>query len=313
VFESRRGRQAWIRMLKPSANPQILIAVFAVIGAMASLGIGASVAKTLFSELGPLGVSAYRIGIGALLLLVWFRPWRWSTDLQTWLRILPYGLSLALMNMAFFTAIQTLPIGVAIAIEFTGPLALSIFASKRVTDLIWVALAILGLFLLSPLVDSDTALDPKGVAFALLAGVFWASYIVMGRRASHLRPGQATALGMGVAALIALPFGMAQAGMSLLDPRLLVAGLTIGILSSALPYTLEMFALRRLPIRTFGVVLSVEPAFGAIAGAIILGEIMNQGQWLAIACIMAASAGCTATALRHAKTNAAIKNQGAKT
>jgi inner membrane transporter RhtA len=314
VFESRRGRQAWIRMLKTSASPQILIAVFAVIGAMVSLGIGASVAKTLFVELGPLGVSAYRIGIGALILLVWFRPWRWRTDRQAWLRILPYGLSLALMNMAFFTAIQTLPIGVAIAIEFTGPLALSLFASKRAIDLIWVALAIVGLLLLSPLVNPDTSLDPKGVAFALLAGGFWASYIVMGRRASHLMPGQATALGMGVAAMIALPFGVAQAGLNLLDPGLLIAGLTIGILSSALPYTLEMFALRRLPIKTFGVILSIEPAFGAIAGAIILGEIMNHGQWLAIACIMAASAGCTATALRNAKTSTVNKKpRGAKT
>ena len=313
MFESRRGRQAWNHMLKPLANPQILLAVFAVIGAMASLGIGASVAKTLFVELGPLGVSAYRIGIGALILLVWFRPWRWETDRQAWLQILPYGLSLALMNMAFFTAIQTLPIGVAIAIEFTGPLALALFASKKAIDLIWVAFAVVGLLLLSPLLGSDTALDPKGVAFALLAGGFWASYIVMGRRASHLRPGQATALGMGVAALIALPFGVDQAGLNLLDPRLLAAGLTIGILSSALPYTLEMFALRRLPIRTFGVILSIEPAFGAVAGAMILGEVTGHGQWLAIACIMVASAGCTATALRNAKKTAVNKNRGAKT
>lgn len=278
-----------------------LAAVLAVVGAMLSLGIGASIAKTLFATLGPLGVSTYRICIGAIILWVWFRPWRWAIDRQGWQRVLPYGLSLAFMNLSFFKALETLPIGVAIAIEFTGPLALAIVSSRRTIDFVWAALAAAGLLLLSPLWHNNSELDPTGVAYALLAGAFWATYIVLGRRASHLRPGQATALGMGFAAIVSLPFGVVQAGAELLNPELILVGVAIGILSSALPYTLEMYALRRLPTGTFGVILSVEPAFGAVAGAIILGEMLSIPHSLAIGCIMAASAGCTATAMRQAR------------
>lgn len=288
-------------MPTPSPRHQIASAILAVVGAMLSLGVGACVAKTLFGSLGPLGVSTYRICMGALVLMVWFRPWRWQTDGAAWRRILPYGLSLALMNLSFFMALKTLPIGVAIAIEFTGPLSLALLTSRRTVDFAWAGLAIAGLALLSPLLHDDTRLDPMGAAFALLAGGFWAAYIVLGRRASHLRPGQATALGIGFAALISLPFGVTQAGTALLDPALILAGVSVGVLSSAIPYTLEMYALRRLPTRTFGIVLSVEPALGAVAGAMILGEMLSTNQSLAIACIMAASAGCTATALRRAQ------------
>lgn len=280
---------------------QVLFSVLAVMGAMVSIGFGASLAKTLFSSVGPLGTAAYRITVGAVILLVWFRPWRWMPSMAHWRRILPYGAMLALMNLLFYAALETLPVGVAIAVEFTGPLALAIFSSRRAIDFVWAALAVIGLVLLTPILSNDEPLDPTGVMLALAAGACWAAYIVLGRRASHLQPGQVTALGMTVAALLALPFGIAQAGTELLNPALLATGIFVGLLSSAIPYTLEMHALRYLPPKTFGVTVSVEPMFGAIGGAMILGEVLSLAQVLAIACIMAASAGCTATAMRQAK------------
>jgi inner membrane transporter RhtA len=280
---------------------QILLSVLAVMVAMLSIGFGASLAKTLFGSVGPLGTAAYRITVGAAILLIWFRPWRWVTSIDDWKRILPYGVMLAMMNLLFYAALETLPVGVAIAVEFTGPLALAIFSSRRLIDFVWAGLAVIGLALLTPILSNDKPLDPTGVLLALAAGACWAAYIVLGRRASYLHPGQATGLGMTVAAIIALPFGVAQAGVELLNPALLATGLVVGLLSSAIPYTLEMRALRHLPSKTFGVTVSVEPMFGAIAGAMILGEMLSVAQALAIACIMAASAGCTATAMSQAK------------
>ncbi|UOD51143.1 EamA family transporter [Orrella daihaiensis] len=288
-------------MPENTSQRQILFSVLAVMGAMLSIGFGASLAKTLFSSVGPLGTAAYRITTGAMILLIWFRPWRWVTSRADWQRILPYGAMLAMMNLLFYAALDTLPVGVAIAIEFTGPLALAIFSSRRAVDFLWAALAVLGLLLLTPVLSADQPLDPTGVVLALGAGAFWAAYIVLGRRASHLRAGQVTGLGMTAAAAMALPFGIAQAGAELLNPSLLATGLFVGLLSSAIPYTLEMHALRYLPTKTFGVTVSVEPMFGAIAGAIILSETLSLAQILAIGCIMAASAGCTATAMRQAK------------
>ena len=285
----------------PSTERQILLSAAAVVGAMLSIGFGASLAKTLFGSVGPWGTAAYRIATGAIILLIWFRPWRWITTGPDWRRILPYGLMLGLMNLLFYTALDTLPVGVAIAIEFTGPLALAIFSSRRAIDFLWALLAVVGLLLLTPILSNDQPLDPTGVLLALAAGACWAGYIVLGRRAAHLRPGQVTGLGMVVAAALALPFGVAQAGTELLNPALLATGVFVGLLSSAIPYTLEMHALRHLPTKTFGVTLSVEPMFGAIAGAIILGETLSLAQTMAIACILAASAGCTATALQQAK------------
>jgi len=305
-YGARQGRQNQIMLANPTQR-QIVLSLLALIGAMLSLGFGASLAKTLFSSVGPLGTAAYRITIGAIILLLWFRPWRWLTTSADFKRILPYGLMLSLMNLFFYAALQTLPIGVAIAVEFTGPLALAIVTSRRKLDFAWAGLAVIGLVLLTPILNTRDALDPTGVALALAAGACWAGYIMLGRRASYLRPGQATGFGMLVAAVFALPFGIAQAGSALLDPSLLLTGVLVGLLSSAIPYTLEMHALRYLPTKTFGVVLSIEPMFGAIAAALVLGEIISMTQALAIACIMAASAGCTATAMRQAKHRSLIK------
>jgi inner membrane transporter RhtA len=266
---------------------------------MASLCLGTSFAKTLFPAVGAQGTTAYRITVGALILLAIWRPWRFPLTRSQARTVVLYGTTLACLNLCFYMALRTLPLGVAIAIEFTGPLTLALVLSRRVLDFIWIALAAAGLLLLMPSGVSAHQLDPTGLAYAAAAGVFWALYIIFGQRAGSLHGGQATALGMTVAALITLPIGVAHAGTALFDPSLILAGLVVGVLSSALPYSLEMVALKGLTKKTFGVLLSLEPAMGAVAGVIVLGEHLAVPQWLAIGAIVAASAGCAATARRR--------------
>jgi len=280
----------------------VWLPILALIAAMASLCIGTSFAKTLFAAVGAQGTSAYRITVGALILALWFRPWRWSLNKPDAVKILRYGIVLGLMNLMFYMSIKTLPVGIAIAIEFTGPLVLSVFNSRKLVDFFWVILAVAGLLLLIPTSSQASSLDPAGVAYALAASVFWVLYIIYGKAAGTLPRGQSVPLGMAIGALLVIPFGIAEAGTKLLDPSLLLAGLGIGILASALPYSLEMVALKKLPYKTFGVLLSLEPAMGALAAAVILHEQLTLMQSLAVACIVAASAGTAATAGRTRKT-----------
>ena len=275
--------------------------MLALTAAMASLCIGTSFAKTLFAAVGAQGTSAYRITAGAVILALWFRPWRWKINKPDTLKILRYGITLGLMNLMFYMSIKTLPLGIAIAIEFTGPLLLSVFNSRKLVDFFWVVLAMAGLLLLIPSGDQASQLDPAGVAYALAASVFWVLYIIYGKAAGALPRGQAVSLGMVTGAIVVIPFGVMEAGAKLLDPSLLLAGLGVGILASALPYSLEMVALRKLSYKTFGVLLSMEPAMGALAAAVILNEQLTMLQSLAIACIVMASAGCAATAGRSRK------------
>ncbi len=275
---------------------QILLPILALLGAIISLCVGTSFAKTLFPAIGASGTTTYRIVIGAMFLLLWHRPWRLSLNRSAMGKIFLYAAAIAGMNLTFYLSLRTLPLGVAIAIELTGPLLLAAWLSRKAIDYVWIGLAALGLLLLLPQQEMDTPLDPVGVCFALTGGVFWALYILSGKRLGDLVPGQATSLGLLTAALLVLPFGIAQAGTSLFDPRLLVAGLGIGVLSSALPYTLEMIALKGLPTRTFGMMLTMEPVIGAVTASLILKEHLSITQWLAILSIMIASAGCAATA-----------------
>ncbi len=275
--------------------------MLALTAAIASLCIGTSFAKTLFAAVGAQGTSAYRITAGAVILALWFRPWRWKINKPDTLKILRYGITLGLMNLMFYMSIKTLPLGIAIAIEFTGPLLLSVFNSRKLVDFFWVVLAMAGLLLLIPSGDQASQLDPAGVAYALAASVFWVLYIIYGKAAGALPRGQAVSLGMVTGAIVVIPFGVMEAGAKLLDPSLLLAGLGVGILASALPYSLEMVALRKLSYKTFGVLLSMEPAMGALAAAVILNEQLTMLQSLAIACIVMASAGCAATAGRSRK------------
>jgi inner membrane transporter RhtA len=265
---------------------------------MASLCVGTSFAKSLFPILGAQGVTAYRILTGAIILLAVWRPWRMPLSGRAARVIALYGISLAALNLLFYMSLRTLPLGIAIALEFIGPLTLAVLHSRRAVDYLWIAFAVAGLLLLVPTGQSISQLDPAGVAYALAAAVFWAMYITVGKRAGSLHGGQATSLGLAVAAMIALPFGVAHAGTALLDPALILGGMAVGVLSSAIPYTLEIYALRHLPKKTFGVLLSMEPAMGALAGVVILHEQLAGRQWLAIAAIIFASVGCALTAKR---------------
>lgn len=267
----------------------------ALLGGMVSLSVGTSFAKQLFPLIGAEGTSALRVSLSALILVCVWRPWRFSLNRADAGRVLLYGLVLGLMNLTFYLSLRTIPLGPAIAIEFAGPLALALMHARRWIHFLWVGCAVTGLGLLLPLRGGIHALDPVGVAFAAAAGLFWALYIIFGKGLSHMHAGQSVALGMSTAALVILPFGVMSAGTTLLLPSVLFVGLGIALLSSALPYSLEMIALRHIPERTFGVMLSVEPALGAIAGMFLLHEQLSGLQWLAIGLIVTASVGALMT------------------
>lgn len=278
-----------------TSSPTIL-PVAALIVAMISLQLGAALAKSLFHAVGAEGAAALRLAFAAPMLLAYWRPWRLHMAPGEGRALLIYGLAMGFMNLCFYSALRTVPLGITVAVEFTGPLAVALAASRRGADFVWVALAAAGLVtLLLPRGASPAALDPAGIGFALGAAACWALYIVYGRRAGALHGGRTTALGMGIAAVAVIPIGIAHAGARLLSPGLLPAAAGVAFLSSALPYSLEMFSMTRMPTRTFGVFMSVEPALGALAGLVFLGERLTAWQWAAVACVMAASGGSAAT------------------
>jgi len=278
------------------SQPSVPAAVACLVGSLVSLCVGTSFAKSLFPLVGAQGTVALRTAFAAMILLALWRPWRRPLARRDAAWICLYGATLGFTNLLFYLSLRTVPLGIALALEFTGPLLLAVLSSRRGADFIWVGLAAVGLAFLLLFGGAVARPDAAGAAFALGAGVLWALYIVFGQKAGNAHGGQATSLGLLCAALVTLPFGAAHAGTALLDPSLLVAGLLVGIFSSALPYSLEMVALKRLPRRTFGILLSLEPAVGALAGVVILAEQPTPLQWLGIACIMAAAIGCTATA-----------------
>ncbi|HEY9102301.1 threonine/homoserine exporter RhtA [Chitinimonas sp.] len=285
-----------------SSHRSLLLPIACLIGAMASLSTGSSIAKHLFPLIGAQGTTALRVGLAALMLLAFWRPWRLHLAVKDKLVILRYGLVLGFMNLLFYLSLKTIPIGIAVALEFTGPLAVVIYASRRGLDFVWVVCAVVGLLLLLPLGLGQTALDTAGVLYAFGAGVCWALYIVFGQRAGHLHGGQVAALGMSTAALVVLPFGLAQAGSALFNPAILPLALVVAVLSSALPYSLEVIALKHLPKKTFGILLSLEPAMSALAGFTLLGETLTATQWLAMLAIITASVGSAATARPNSPT-----------
>ena len=271
----------------------------AVLGSVTALGLGTSWAKqALFPAVGAQGTTAVRVGLSALLMLMLWRPWRWRLSRADAQAVVLYGAALGAMNLMFYLSLQTLPFGLAVAIEFAGPLAVAIWSSRRAVDFVWVALAIVGLALLLPLGLSGSTLDPLGVLYAVGAAVFWALYIVFGKRAGHLHAGQSVSLGLLVAALVVVPVGVAHAGAALLSPSVLLVGVAVAAISSALPISLEMMALKRLPKEAFGIMISMEPAVAALLALALLGERLDTVQWLAIGCIVAASMGSAATARR---------------
>ena len=266
-------------------------AVVSAAVAMVSFQVGASVAKQLIPSIGAPGTTALRLGLSAILVVLLQRAWRTIPTREVWPVILAYGLSLGAMNFVFYFALRTIPLGIAVAIEFIGPLGVAVFASRRRVDYLWVALAAVGLLLLLPIRATEGRLDPVGVLCALAAGLGWALYIVYGQKAGHAHGAAASTWGLIVAACLILPIGIADAGRALLAPWIWTFGMAVAVFSSALPYTLEMVALRRLSAKTFGTLMCFEPAIAAIAGLAFLHEHLTPIQWLAIGFIIVASIG----------------------
>jgi len=287
-------------MTAPSPRSPFLLPLILLLVAMASMQGGASLAKSLFPQAGAAGTAALRLTFSALILALVLRPWRLRLDRAGWRAVMLYGLSLGTMNLLFYLSLRTVPLGIAVALEFVGPLTLAVVTSRRAADLLWVALAAAGLWALLPGLHG-VSLDPLGAACALGAGACWALYVVFGRSAS-LRGGVPTvALAALVAAGAVLPVGLAQAGAALFSPQLLPYALGVALLSSALPYGIEVWVLARMPARVFGTLMSLEPAFAALSGLLFLGERLTPLQWLGIAAVVAASAGVTAALGQRAR------------
>ncbi|WP_237438414.1 EamA family transporter [Alteraurantiacibacter buctensis] len=242
-------------------------------------------------------MAALRTGFAALGLWLLVRPWRGEPVPRArlgWLAA--YGLTMGLMNLTVYWAIARIPLGLAVAIEIAGPLLLVLSLSRRKTDFLWLALAVAGLSLLVPWPGAAERLDPLGLAFAVAAGTCWAGYIVLGKRVSGLGGARSVAIGVVFACLVTLPFGIGHAGSALLDPQVLAWGAGVALLSSMVPYVLEMKALAHLSAKTFGLITSSAPAVAALAGFVVLGERLTGTQWLAVALMIGASAGCALTA-----------------
>jgi inner membrane transporter RhtA len=262
----------------------VLLAIF-------SVQLGAGFAKELFASLPPSAVVFLRIGAGALIMGAVARPklkgmsWR---DLGVGLG---FGVTLAVMNLTFYEAIARLPLGIAVAIEFLGPLGVAVAASRRRVDLLWIGLAAAGVALLAPWGQS-ASVNWAGIALALGAGACWAAYILLSASVGRRFSGSSgLSFAMIVSALVIAPVGVTAGGLDLLQPQLLLIGVGVGLLSSAIPYTLELQALRRMPKHVFGILMSLEPAVAALVGVVVLSEVLHAQQWAAIICIVAASLG----------------------
>jgi inner membrane transporter RhtA len=257
---------------------------------MLSVQVGAALAKGLFHTLGSNGTVFLRIAIAALVLLLTQRPGIRGYRRADYAALIAFGVVVAVMNTAFYAAIARLPLGIAVTIEFVGPLGIAVIGSRRRLDLLWGVLAIAGILLLMP--TGHVSLDPLGIVFALLAGCGWAAYILLNVRVGRVFPGrQGLALGMVVAALAVLPFGVEHGAILAGDPSLFVAGAGIALLSTVIPFSLEHVALKRIPARVFGILMSLEPAMAALVGAILLGEGLGLRGLLALMCVTIASTG----------------------
>lgn len=266
----------------------------AVLGAIVSVQAGAAIAKGLFPALGATGTASVRIGLSALILLAVNRPNLKRLNKAQWKAVIPYGLCLGAMNVIFYMSLERIPLGLAVTLEFIGPLLLAVTGSRRLVEFLWVLLAAAGIAFIAPW--SEKSIDLVGSLLALLAGGFWAGYIVLGRRTSKiLDGGQAVTIGMIFATMIVLPFGIAGGGLSNFTPIMVLSGAALALLSSAIPFTLEMNAMRKIPAQTFSILMSLEPAVAALCGLIFLQELLTFYEWMAVAMVVIASAGATLT------------------
>ncbi|MGW8465625.1 threonine/homoserine exporter RhtA [Pseudomonas sp. CLCA07] len=290
---------------QPRSLASTLFSVGLLLIAMASIQSGASLAKSMFPVIGAQGTTTLRLIVASVIMLLLLRPWRAKLTAKSLRTVIIYGMALGGMNLLFYMSLRTVPLGIAVALEFTGPLAVAIYASRRAIDFLWIALAVAGLLLLVPTGATSAGIDLTGASYALGAGVCWALYILFGQRAGADNGVQTAALGVMIAALFVAPIGIVHAGAALLSPALIPVAIGVAILSTALPYTLEMVALTRMPARTFGTLMSIEPAFGALSGLLFLNEYLSLSQWMAILCIILASVGATMTMGSAAKPSVA--------
>ncbi|WP_046468559.1 EamA family transporter [Allosalinactinospora lopnorensis] len=293
-----RSRVAGGAALVRTAGDSIPPAGLVLIGIL-SVQAGAGVAKNLFAVLPPSAVVWLRLLTSAAVLLLLVRPTVRGRSRADWLVVVGFGLALATMNLAIYESFARIPLGIAVTIEFLGPLAVAVAGSRRVLDLAWVALAGLGVLLLG---RGDVALDPVGIGFALLAATAWAGYILLSAATGQRFSGTS---GLAIASVVGVlfigPAAVAQGGPALLEPKLLLFGLLVGLMSSVVPYSLEMQALRRMPPRVFGILMSLQPAAAALVGMALLAEFLSASQWLAVACVIIASAGATRAQRRPEK------------
>ncbi|MFJ8966574.1 EamA family transporter [Lentzea sp. NPDC102401] len=258
-----------------------------------SVQVGAAFAKQLFTVAGAAGMVTLRLLMAALVLVLIWRP-SLRLDRRTLVTVVTYGAVLAVMNLCFYAALARIPLGAAVTIEFLGPLAVAVAGSRRWLDGVWVLLAGTGVVLLTRV---QGGLLWTGVLFALAAGACWAAYIlVTAKLGSQTNDGKGLALAMVVGTVIALPFGIGSAGTAMLDPMVLAVAIVVALMSSVVPYSLELEALRRMPPRVFGILMSLEPAVAAVAGLVLLGEHLAPAQWVAVGCVVIASVGATRSA-----------------
>jgi len=252
--------------------------------------VGSASSKHLLSEVGSFGTTSLRLFFAAVVLMLVWRP-SLRMNRRTWTVVLSYGVILGSMNVCFYLALARIPLGITVTIEFLGPLAVAVATSRRWLDAFWAVLAATGVVLL---MEGSGDLDLVGVLFALAAGTCWGLYIPAGAALGrHTTNGNGLALGMVVAALVAVPVGVADNGTALIQPWVLVTGLGVALLSSVIPYSVELEALRKIPLRVFGILLSLEPVVAALIGLIVLQESLHWSQWIAVLCVVVASAGAT--------------------
>jgi inner membrane transporter RhtA len=280
-----------VRSFPRSASPSVPSTIL-VLGAVVSVQCGSAVATHLFATVGSGGAAFLRLLVGAIVLLAIWRPWVRRHGRAEWLAAILFGLTTAVMNLSFYSALDRIPLGVAVTLEFVGPLGLAVAGSRRILDVTWVVLAAGGILLLAPW--GGLHLDPLGIGFALLAGACWSLYIILSARVGRLfTGGGGLAIAMAAGTIALLPVGLVGAGTSLLDGRVLLLGLGVGLLSSVIPYSLEMESLRRLPTRVFGVLMSTEPVVGALVGLIFLGQLLDIRALVAIVLVTIAAVGAT--------------------
>ena len=261
-----------------------------VLVGIVSVQVGSALAKHLFSAVGPFGMVALRLFFAATVLVLSWRP-SLRMSRRAWTVVIGYGVILGSMNLCFYLALARIPLGIAVTIEFLGPLAVALAGSRRGLDVVWALLAAAGVVLL---MEGRGNLNLAGFLFALAAGTCWGLYILLGAALGrHTTGGNGLALGMAAAAIVAVPFGVAESGAALIEPWVVFAGLGVALLSSVVPYSVELEALRKMPPRVFGILMSLEPAMAALVGLVVLGEALHWSQWVAMLCVVAASAGAT--------------------